>query len=80
MPYANTPGRLLAQLFSDIVVVIWTFIWVLVGLAVHSAISTIAEAGRQVQGGADGVAGNLNSAGHSADHIPLVGDAPSASR
>ncbi|HXS86267.1 MAG TPA: hypothetical protein VN741_11585, partial [Mycobacterium sp.] len=42
IPYANTPGRLLAQLFSDAAVVIWSFIWVLVGLAVHSAVSTIA--------------------------------------
>jgi hypothetical protein len=77
LPYATTPGRLLAQLFSDVVVVIWTFIWVLVGLAVHSAVSTIAEVGRQVQGGADGVADSLKSAGHSADSIPLVGGAVS---
>jgi hypothetical protein len=73
-PYATTPGRLLAQLFSDVVVVIWTFIWVLVGLAVHSAVSTIAVVGRQVEGGAGGVADSLKSAGHSADSIPLVGD------
>ncbi len=77
IPYANTPGRLVTQLFSDTVVVIWSFVWVLVGLAVHSAVSTIAEVGRQVQGGADGVADSLKSAGHSADHIPLVGSAVS---
>jgi len=74
LPYATTPGRLLAQLLSDVAVVIWTFVWVLVGLAVHGAVSTIAEVGRQVQGGADGVADSLKSAGHSADSIPLVGD------
>jgi hypothetical protein len=74
LPYATTPGRLLAQLFSDVVVVIWTFIWVLVGLAVHSAVSTIAAVGRQVQSGAGGVADSLKSAGHSADSVPLVGD------
>ena len=77
VPYATTPGRLLAQLLSDIAVVIWTFVWVLVGLAVHNAISTIAEVGRQVQGGADGVADSLQSAGHSAHRIPLVGGAVS---
>ena len=74
LPYATTPGRLLAQLFSDVVVAIWTFIWVLVGLAVHSAVSTIAEVGRQVEGGAGGVADSLKSAGNGADRIPLVGD------
>ena len=77
LPYATTPGRLLAQLLSDVAVVIWTLGWVLVGLAVHGAVSTIAEVGRQVQGGADGVADSLKSAGHSADRIPLVGDAVS---
>ncbi len=77
VPYANTPGRLLAQLFSDTVVVIWSFVWALVGLAVHTAVSTIADVGRQVRDGADGVAGSLNSAGHSADGIPLVGGAVS---
>ena len=31
VPYATTPARLLAQLFSDFVVAVWTAIWVLVG-------------------------------------------------
>ena len=74
LPYATTPGRLSAQLLSDVVVVIWTFVWVLVGLAVHSAVSTVAAVGRQVDDGASGVADSLKSAGHSADSIPLVGD------
>ncbi len=77
VPYANTPGRLMAQLFSDAVVVVWSLVWMLVGVAVHSAVSTIADVGRQVQDGASGVAGSLNSAGHSADDIPLVGGAVS---
>jgi hypothetical protein len=74
LPYSTRPGRLAAQLFSDFAVVIWTTLWLLVGLAVYDAISTIAEAGRQVESGAHGIAGNLASAGHSAQHIPLVGD------
>lgn len=74
LPYAHRPGRLLAQLFSDIAVVVWITVWVLVGMAVHSAIATIATVGRQVHDGANGVADNLDSAGDSAHHIPLVGD------
>ena len=77
LPYSTRPGRLMGQLFSDFVVVVWTAIWLLVGAAVHDAISTIAEAGRQVESGAHGIAGNLASAGHSAQHIPLLGDAVS---
>ena len=64
-----------AQLISDIVVIAWTTLWVLVAMAVHSAISTIAEVGRQVETGANGVSDNLDSAGDRADSFPLIGDA-----
>jgi hypothetical protein len=74
LPYATTPGRVLLQLVSDLAAGIWTALWVLIGLAVHTALATIATAGRQVQSGANGIAGNLGSAGHSAHDIPLVGD------
>ncbi|RAV08622.1 hypothetical protein DQP55_19295 [Mycolicibacterium sp. GF69] len=75
IPYATTPSRLLVQLVSDIVVVVWTAVWVTVGMAVHSAVSTIAAVGRQVETGANGVADNLDSAGERTDDFPLVGDA-----
>jgi hypothetical protein len=77
LPYSTKPLRLFVQLMSDITVSLWTIIWVFVGLAVHSAIATIAVAGRQVESGSKGIAGNLASAGHGAQHIPLVGDAVS---
>jgi len=75
VPYATTPARLLAQLISDFVVAVWTAIWVLVGMAVHSAIASIADFGRDVESGANGIAGNLDHAGENADKIPLIGDA-----
>ena len=74
VPYATTPGRLLAQLTSDVVVVLWSFAWVLVGLAVHTAVDSIAEVGRQVDDGATGVSRNLNSAGDSTSSFPVFGD------
>ncbi|MGX9788186.1 hypothetical protein [Mycobacterium sp. MMS18-G62] len=75
LPYATTPTRLVAQLISDIVVIAWTTLWVLVGMAVHAAISAIADVGHQVESGANGVADNLDSAGERADRFPLIGDA-----
>ena len=35
VPYATTPTRLLWQLISDLVVIAWTTVWVLVGMAVQ---------------------------------------------
>ena len=65
----------MAQLFSDVVVFGWTAIWIFVGTAVHSAVATIADFGYQVESGANGVAGNLDSAGQSAEDVPLIGGA-----
>lgn len=77
LPYSTRPLRLFVQLMSDVTVSVWTIIWVFVGLAVHEAIAMIAEAGRQVETGSNGVADNLASAGHGAHNVPLVGDAVS---
>ena len=75
VPYASRPHRLAFQLISDIVVIGWAVLWVWIGLAVHHAISTIGAAGRDVENGANGIAGNLQSAGHSTSRGPLIGDA-----
>ena len=74
IPYATTPARLLRQLVSDVVMITWAAIWVWVGSAVYSAVSTIAEFGYQLEGGANGVAGNLDNAGNSADDVPFADD------
>jgi hypothetical protein len=77
LPYSTRPLRLLAQLSSDVTVTIWTAIWAFVGLAVHDAIAVIGVAGRQIETGSRGVADNLASAGHGAQHIPMLGKAVS---
>jgi hypothetical protein len=78
VPYATTPARLLAQLISDIVVFLWSAVWVMVAMAVYDAVATIAQVGSQVETGATGVAANLSSAGDRTDDVPLVGDALTA--
>lgn len=77
LPYATTPARLAAQVLSDVLVAAWIGLWIVIGLAVHHAVATIASVGTQVQDGATGIADNLGSAGESAHRIPLVGDAMS---
>ena len=74
VPYASRPHRLFMQILSDVLVLGWIVIWVLVGVAVHSAVTSIADVGRQVEGGANGIAENLNTAGDSVDGVPLIGN------
>jgi hypothetical protein len=75
LPYAATPGRLALQLLSDILITLWTTLWVLVGLAVHAAISSFAKFGRQVNTSSTDIAHNFDSAGQRAEQIPLLGTA-----
>ncbi len=74
LPYATTPVRMTGQIVSDVLAAAWITIWVMVGLGVHHAIAAIAGVGRQVNDSANGLSDHLNSAGDSADRIPLVGD------
>lgn len=78
VPYATRPHRFLMQFVSDVVVIGWIVIWTLVGMAVHTAVSTIASVGSQLQSGATGISQNLESAGDSVDGVPLVGGALAA--
>ncbi|KJX74726.1 hypothetical protein [Mycobacterium lepromatosis] len=77
LPYATSPGRLAVQLLSDVAVVVWTAGWALVGVAVHDAISVIADTGAQVESGAHGLADNLASASYGMQLIPVLGNAVS---
>ncbi|MFI7589349.1 hypothetical protein ACIB24_19965 [Spongisporangium articulatum] len=74
VPYASTPGRALGQAVADITVVLWCVLWYWVGKLVHTAISAFATVGQKVESGANGIAGNLDSAGQGAGKVPLVGD------
>jgi hypothetical protein len=53
---------------------LWLVLWFIIGKAVHNAIAAFAVVGQKVQGGANGIASNLDTAGNSAGKIPLVGN------
>ncbi|BBZ68739.1 hypothetical protein MINS_41680 [Mycolicibacterium insubricum] len=74
LPYSSRPHRFLAQFTSDVLVIGWITVWVMVGALVHSAIASIAAVGTQVQSGASGISQNLADAGSSIGHVPLVGN------
>lgn len=73
-PYARTPWRLAGQLLADLFVLVWVVVWVRVGMAVHRTVLLLAEPGRRLSSGADGVAGGLTDAGRQVDRVPGVGD------
>jgi hypothetical protein len=68
----------MVQAWADFMMLLWLILWFLVGRLVHNAIAAFADVGRNVQSGANGIAGNLDSAGRGAGRIPLVGNSVSA--
>ncbi|WP_143028708.1 hypothetical protein [Quadrisphaera sp. DSM 44207] len=73
-PYAVAPGRRAAQVLADVLVLAWACACVLIGRAVHDAISQLSRPGLQLQSGAGGLAEQLRSAGRAAQEVPVVGD------
>jgi hypothetical protein len=75
VPYATTPPGSSRSWSATSSSASWIAIWVIVGLAVHSAVAAIANFGADVETGRNGIAGNLDHAGDNADNVPLIGDA-----
>ncbi|MCU1431439.1 MAG: hypothetical protein JWP95_544 [Actinotalea sp.] len=72
--YADHPGRRTRQIIADLLVLAWVVAWVLVGRAVHAAISTLAAPGRTLEDAGTSLQDGLTSAGDGLSNVPLLGD------
>lgn len=73
-PYARTPGRAAWQVVGDVLLVLWVWLAWRAGQWVGETVLGLAEPGRRLEEGADGVAGSLGEAAATAERVPLVGD------
>lgn len=71
--YADRPGRRARQLLTDLLVVVWVYAWVRLGLWLHDLVEKLAVPGRKVEDAGTGLADNLSSAGGKVDSVPGVG-------
>jgi hypothetical protein len=76
--YAQSPVLRTRQVATDVGMLAWLLLWVVVARVVHSAVLVLAEPGRAVEGLGRSVADNMNSAAEAADRVPVVGDELSA--
>ena len=72
--YADAPGRQARQVVADVLLLLWFWLWVRVGWAVHDATLALAVPGEQIERAGTGLAGRLRDAGESVGGLPLVGD------
>lgn len=72
--YADSPGRRVRQIVTDLLFVVWCGAFVWIGFTVHSMITELEEPSTDASQSADGLAESLRDAGDVVGGIPLVGD------
>jgi hypothetical protein len=72
--YAERLPTAIRQLLTDIVVVIWVYLWVRAGLWVQDMVEKLAVPGQKLRSAGGGLADNLAEAGGKVSGVPLVGD------
>jgi hypothetical protein len=72
--YAERLPTAIRQLLTDIVIVIWVYLWVRAGIWVHDMVEKLAVPGQKLQSAGGGIADNLADAGGKIGQVPLVGD------
>lgn len=76
--YADLPARRSRQVLADVSVAVWCAVWLLVGVAVHQAVSSLVGPTRALAGGADRTAAQLDRGGDGVARVPLVGEEAAA--
>ncbi|GIM89003.1 hypothetical protein [Paractinoplanes toevensis] len=72
--YAERIPTAIRQLLTDIIVIIWVYLWIRAGLWVHDMVEKLAVPGQKLQSAGGGIADNLADAGGKIGRVPLVGD------
>ncbi|MFF5082352.1 hypothetical protein ACFY36_35345 [Actinoplanes sp. NPDC000266] len=72
--YADRIPTAVRQLITDIVVVIWVYLWVRAGLWVNDMVEKLGVPGAKLETAGGGIADNLADAGGKVGRVPLVGD------
>ncbi|HEX3791702.1 MAG TPA: hypothetical protein VHW44_27830 [Pseudonocardiaceae bacterium] len=73
--YAETPGRWLRQLFTDIIAVGWLVFWVWLAVQVHNHILAAAGPGNSLISAGTGLRTTFQNASDDAGKVPLIGHA-----
>jgi hypothetical protein len=72
--YAERLPTAIVQLLTDVLVVLWIYLWVRAGLWVQDMVEKLGVPGQKLQTAGTGIADNLADAGGKVNRVPLVGD------
>ncbi|WBB95377.1 MULTISPECIES: hypothetical protein [unclassified Solwaraspora] len=72
--YADRFPRAGRQLATDLIVVVWVYLWIRAASWLHDRVGELADAGRTLENAGTGLADNLADVGSRVGRVPLVGD------
>jgi hypothetical protein len=72
--YADRLPTAIRQLLTDIVVVLWVYLWIRAGLWVQDMVQKLSVPGQRLETAGGGIADNLADVGGKVNRVPLVGD------
>ena len=72
--YADQPGTRGRQVVTDLLVLAWIALWIVIARWVHDLVSTLAAPGRTMASAGASLHEGLASAGEQISEVPLVGD------
>jgi hypothetical protein len=72
--YAEKPGKALRQLITDILVVLWVYLWIKASMGVYDGVEKLAVPGEKLEGAGDSLAQQLRDAGGKVKRVPIAGD------
>lgn len=72
--YADRLPTVVRQLLTDILAVLWVYLWIRAAFAIHDTVEKLAVPGRKLESAGSGIADNLADAGGKVGRVPLVGD------
>jgi hypothetical protein len=76
--YAENAATRFRQLFTDIIVVAWVYVWITLGMKFYDLVQKLAVPGQKIEGAGNGLADNLGRAGDRIDDVPGVGGSVAA--
>jgi hypothetical protein len=76
--YAENAATRFRQLITDILVVVWVYVWISLGAKFYDLVQKLAVPGQKLEGAGNGLSDNLGRAGDRIDDVPGVGDSVAA--
>ncbi|MEO3744864.1 hypothetical protein [Plantactinospora sp. B5E13] len=72
--YADRVPTAARQLLTDLLVVVWVYLWIRAAMWLHDLVQRLAVPGQKLEGAGGGLADNLADAGGKVGRVPVVGD------